>query len=122
MIELLLRREGWEGVAALTLGPNQVLHAPHLLDVEIAQVLRRFERLGIIDAKRAEQALEDLRSLRLVRHPHAPLLDRVWALRHNLSAYDALYVALAEGLAAPLVTLDRRIADAPGHGADVRVP
>jgi predicted nucleic acid-binding protein len=109
-------------VAALTLGPNQVLHAPHLLDAEIVQVLRRFERLGIIDAKRAQQALEDLRALRLVRHPHEPLLDRIWALRHNLSAYDALYVALAEGLAAPLVTLDQRIADAPGHRADIRVP
>lgn len=122
MIELLLRRERWEGVAALVLRPNEVLHAPHLLDAEVVQVLRRFERLGIIKAERAEQGLEDLRDLRLVRHSHEPLMDRVWALRHNLSAYDALYVALAEGLAAPLVTLDRRIADAPGHSADVRVP
>lgn len=109
-------------MADLILRPNQVLHAPHLLDVEVVQVLRRFERLGTIDADRAEEALADLRALRLVRHAHEPFLDRVWALRHNLSAYDALYVALAEGLPAPLVTLDRRMADAPGHGAVVRVP
>lgn len=58
----------------------------------------------------------------LVPHAHEPLLDRVWTLRHDVSAYDGLYVALAEGVAAPLITLDRRIADAPGHGAEVRPP
>jgi len=122
VIELLLRRERWEAVADWTLAPGLVLHAPHLLDVEVAQVLRRFERTHAIGPGRAKEALDDLRALRLIRHPHEPLLDRVWSLRHNLSAYDGLYVALAEGLDAPLITLDRRIAEAPGHGAEVRMP
>ena len=108
-------------MADVALAPGRVLHAPHLLDVEVAQVLRRLERAGAVGERRAGEALDDLRALRLVRHEHLPLLTRAWALRHNLSAYDALYVALAEGLGAPLLTLDRRLADAPGHGAEVRV-
>ena len=121
-LELLLRREAYERVAQLTLVPGQVLHAPHLLDVELAQILRRLESHDVLDAQRAAQALEDLRALRLVRHPHLPLLGRVWTLRENLTAYDALYVALAESLDAQLVTLDRRLAAAPGHRARVTVP
>lgn len=101
--------------------PGQVLHAPHLLDVEVTQVLRRFERTGSLAATRAEEALDDLRALRVVRHPTLALLGRVWGLRENLSAYDALYVALAEALEAPLLTTDRRIARAPGHTAEVVV-
>lgn len=122
IVELLLRRDRWEAVAALTLGRGQVLHAPPLLDAEVTQVFRRFELSGMLAEDRAEEALDDLRALRLVRHAHEPLLGRVWELRRNLSTHDGLYVALAEGLGVPLITLDRRIAEAPGHGADVRVP
>lgn len=97
------------------------MHAPHLLDIEFTQVMRRFEQSGSVSSARAVEALEDLGSLRLIRHGHSPLLERVWAVRHNLTAYDALYVALAEALGAPLVTTDRRLAAAPGHGARVIV-
>lgn len=120
-MDLLLRREPFERVAAWALREAQVIHAPHLLDVEVVQALRRLEAAGAIDARRGREALEDLNLLRLVRHPHAPLLDRMWAMRHNLTAYDALYVALAEVLDAPLVTTDRRLASAPGHDARVEV-
>lgn len=120
-MDLLLRREPFERVAAWALREAQVIHAPHLLDVEVVQALRRLEAAGAIDARRGREALEDLNLLRLVRHPHAPLLDRMWAMRHNLTAYDALYVALAEVLDAPLVTTDGRLASAPGHAARVEV-
>jgi predicted nucleic acid-binding protein len=105
----------------LLLAQGEVLHAPHLIDVEVTQVLRRLELAQVLEGARAKQALEDLRALRLVRHPHAALLDRVWSLRHNVTAYDALYLALSEALDAPLVTTDRRLAAAPGHEARVIV-
>lgn len=120
-MELLLRREAYGRVAALLLAEGEVLHAPHLIDAEIAQVLRRFERSGAMTATRGREALTDFLALRIVRHPHPPLLDRVWELRHNLSAYDGLYVTLSEALEAPLVTLDGRLMRAPGHGAEVLV-
>ena len=121
-MELLLRREAYERVAALLLAPGQILHAPHLLDVEVAQVLRRLEHRTELTAARAEEALEDLRALRVVRHAHLPLLERVWELRSNLSAYDALYVALAEALDAPLATTDQRLQGSPLHRAEVVIP
>jgi predicted nucleic acid-binding protein len=121
-VELLLRREAYEPVAALLLSPREILHAPHLLDVEVTHVLRRLERGSTVTATRAREALEDLRALRLVRHAHLSLLERAWELRDNLSAYDAMYVALAESLGVPLVTMDGRLAGTPGHVADVVVP
>jgi predicted nucleic acid-binding protein len=90
------------------------LHAPHLIDVEVAQVLRRYVRESQLSAEDARAAIRDLRDLDLRRHAHEPLLDRVWELRHNFSAYDAVYVALAEVLDARLLTADRRLAHAPG--------
>jgi predicted nucleic acid-binding protein len=96
-------------------------HAPHLLDIEVAQVLRRHVAQGIMSATRGREALDDLRDLPLIRYPHDFLLSRIWELRHNLTAYDAAYVALAEGLDAALLTCDRKIADAPGHHAHVEV-
>jgi predicted nucleic acid-binding protein len=97
------------------------LHAPHLLDIEVAQVLRRYVRAGIITPSRGQEALEDLFDLSLTRYPHDVLLGRVWDLRNNLTAYDAAYVALAEALDAPLVTCDGKIASAAGHRARVEV-
>lgn len=101
------------------LAPDETLHAPHLLDAELTQVLRRLEQAGTVSTPRAEEALADFRDLRIVRHAHGALLSRVWDLRANLSAYDALYIALAEGLEAPIVTTDRRLERAPGHAARV---
>lgn len=100
---------------------SESLHAPHLLDVEVAQVLRRYVREGTITAQRAQEALEDLAGLPLSRYPHDFLIPRVWELRATLTACDAVYVALAELLDAPLLTCDRKIASAPGHGANVQV-
>ena len=101
--------------------PSESLHAPHLLDVEVAQVLRRYVRDRTITAQRGLEALEDLGDLPLRRYPHDFLLPRIWELRATLTAYDAAYVALAELLDAPLLTSDSKIASAPGHDAKVNV-
>ena len=102
-------------------GRNDTLHAPHVLDLEVAQVLRRYTLSGEMDAERSEQALEDLADLSLYRYPHDVFLFRIWALRRNLTAYDTAYLALAEALDAPLVTRDTALARAPGHRARVEV-
>jgi len=100
---------------------NQSLHAPELLDLEVAQVLRRLVREGTLSASRAEQAIQDLLDLRITRYPHFVLLPRIWQLRHNLSAYDAAYVVLAEKLGATLLTRDARLASASSHAATIEV-
>ncbi len=97
------------------------LHAPHVLDVEVAQLLRRYVMAGIITAHRGQEALDDLLDLALTPYPHLALLGRVWELHDNLTAYDAAYVALAEALGAPLVTCDGKLALAPGHHARVEL-
>jgi predicted nucleic acid-binding protein len=74
-----------------------------------------------MDSARAALALEDLRALGITRYAHEPLLDRIWQLRANTTAYDAAYLALAEGLDAPLLTFDGRLANAPGHRAQIRL-
>jgi predicted nucleic acid-binding protein len=98
---------------------EQAVHAPHLLGVEVAQVVRRYVQRGELRPERGAEALVDLADLDVVRHSHEPLLPAMWRLRQNLTAYDAAYVALAEVLDAPLVTLDARLAAAPGHNARV---
>ena len=100
---------------------QQTLHAPHLLDVEVAQVVRRYTAAGELNAERGREALADLADFPLLRYPHDFLLPRVWELRHNLTAYDAVYVALAEALGAPLLTRDQRLAAAPGHHVQVEL-
>ncbi|CAN5252299.1 PIN domain-containing protein [soil metagenome] len=97
------------------------LCAPHLLDLEMAQVLGRLAGRGEVTAHVAGRALADLAALRLTRYPHDLLLPRVWSLRENVTAYDAAYLALAETLDATLVTRDRALADVPGSDADVLV-
>jgi len=97
------------------------LHGPHLIDTEMLDVLRRMCLRGEISETRAEQARTDFAELALVRYPHEPLSDRVWELRHNLTAHDATFVALAEILDAPLITCDAHLASAPGHGARVEL-
>ena len=100
---------------------NESLHAPHLLDFEVAQVLRRLAREGSISSHRADEAIDDLLNLRVSRYPHFVLVPRIWQLRHNLSAYDAAYIALAEKLGARLITRDARLASASGHVAAIDV-
>ncbi|HWR14386.1 MAG TPA: type II toxin-antitoxin system VapC family toxin [Terriglobales bacterium] len=99
------------------LHPDVILHAPHLIDVEVAHVLRRMVRLGEMSSTRATMALQDFHDLDIARYPHEPLLRRIWTLKDNISAYDAAYVALAEALGACLITCDARLGSAPGHAA-----
>jgi predicted nucleic acid-binding protein len=95
------------------------LHAPHLIDTEVLHALRRMTIAGELSDDRAADARYDFAELALVRYPHEPLSDRVWALRHNVTAYDGTFIALAEALDVPLVTCDARLASAPGHRAHV---
>ena len=121
VVELLLDTPAGDAVARRIADPALALHSPHLLDVEVVQALRRYAREGDLDAAAAAAALDDLRRLGLQRHSHEPLLDRIWQLRENLSAYDAAYVALAEALDAVLLTCDSRLIRAPGATAKVEL-
>jgi len=120
-IELLLNTPAGERVAARLADPAESLHAPHLLDLEVAQVLRRAEAAGALSRQRARAALQDFEALGLHRYAHDVLLPRIWDLRANVTAYDAAYLALAEVLGAPLLTCDARLALAPGHRARIEV-
>ena len=119
LLEALLQTSAAAAVAERLLGEELPLHAPHLIDLEVAQVLRRYEATGQVAAARCQAALDDLQDFSLRRYQHDVLLERVWELSHNLTAYDAAYVALAEALDATLLTRDRRLAAAPGHHARV---
>lgn len=121
VLEILLQTEAGAPVAERLLRLGSSLHAPHLLDVEVAQVLRRFVAQGQVTETRAAQALRALEDFPVERYPHGILLPRIWALRQNLTAYDAAYVALAEALEATLLTRDSRIRRSPGHFARVEV-
>jgi predicted nucleic acid-binding protein len=100
---------------------GESLHAPHLLDVEVTQVLRRLARERAVSEPRVGQAIHDLLDLRVSRYPHFIFLPRIWRLRHNLSAYDAAYVALTEKLDATLITRDARLASASARGVSVEL-
>ena len=118
VVDLLLRRAPAAWVAERCRADPE-LATVHSLDIEVASALRRLEREGAIAAARAEQAIDDLRRLPAERYPLTPLLPRVWALRHNMSAYDAAYGALAEALGAALLTTDAKFARTPGLQVDV---
>ena len=100
---------------------GESVHVPHLLDVEVLNVLRHQTLRGILAGERGARVLQDLESIKMTRYPHAPLLRRIWNLRENLTTYDAAYVALAEALDVPLVTKDARLAQAPGNRATVEL-
>jgi predicted nucleic acid-binding protein len=106
---LLGRRQALEAVAAM-LGEHEPLHAPELVEPETLNALRRLARSGAISERRANEAVDDLADTRMIRYPHALLRTRVWELRDELSAYDATYLALAEALAADLLTGDAGLA------------
>lgn len=119
--ELLLQTELGACVERRIYRKDDDLHAPHLFDVEVLSALRRLVRAGEVIAERAEEAIEDLTLLRIIRHGHLDLAMRAWELRKNLTAYDAVYVALAESLDATVVTCDRSFSAAPGHSARIDV-
>jgi predicted nucleic acid-binding protein len=119
VLELLLRTPAGEVIERRIAAPSETLHAPHLLDVEVAQVVRRYAQKRAVTAARGKQILDDLADLDVIRYPHDIFLQRIWSLHHNLTAYDAAYVALAEALAAPLLTCDAGVAAAHGHTARI---
>lgn len=121
LLEFLLQTSLGARVEARLFREDDELHAPHLVDVEIAQGLRRLVRSGEVSAGRANEAIADLTDVDLHRHSHLDLLDRAWKMRDNISAYDAMYVALAEAIEAPMVTCDGPLAKAPGHHARIEV-
>ena len=113
-VELLLNTAPGRRLAGRLANEDEFVHVPHLIDLEIAQVLRRYAMHGALDDRAGATALQRWRELDVERYPHEPLLGRVWQLRANVSAYDAIYVALAEALSTVLVTGDRRLAGVPG--------
>lgn len=121
ILEVLLNTPKAAPIARRIFAPGEALHAPHLLDLEVTQVLRRYHLNGELEAERGAEAIEDLADLPLMRYGHELLLPRIWSLRQNATAYDAAYLALAEVLDAPLITKDGALATAPWHGAVVEV-
>jgi predicted nucleic acid-binding protein len=117
LLEFLLQTPLGTKVEARLYRDHDEFHAPHLADVEVTQGLRRLVRTGEVSPDRAAEALADLANLDLHRHAHLDLLTRAWRLRENITAYDAMYVALAEALDATIVTCDVPLARAPGHRA-----
>jgi predicted nucleic acid-binding protein len=102
-------------------GSDEGPHVPHLFEIEVLGALRRHALISDLSAKRGQELLEDLTSMRLNRYPHTALLSRMWELKENVTIQDAAYIALAETLDAPLITMDGRLARAPGIRAVVEV-
>ena len=120
VLEVLLRTPVAAAIDARVFDPRETLHAPHLLDVEIANVLRRYVQHRELTAERSAQALELLGAFPLRRYSHQPLLPRIWSLRH-LTAYDAAYVALSEAIGGVLLTRDKALARSRGHSASIEL-
>lgn len=121
LVEVILSTEAARLIHPCIYAPDETLHAPHLIDLEVTQVLRRYVSIGEITELRGDVAMDDLADFPMQRYPHTSLLPRVWTLRRNVTAYDATYIALAEFLGCPLLTRDRRLAAAPGHNAQTIV-
>jgi predicted nucleic acid-binding protein len=117
IVDLLTGSSAAPAIFARLIESQADLHAPHSIDLEVANAVRRMWRRGLITQEAAEELADAYLDIPIARHPHRPLLQRVWELRHNNSAYDAAYVALAETLRAPLLTRDRRLSQSAGHTA-----
>ena len=110
LIELLLNTRNGKRVAERISSAEVTLNAPHLIDLEVTQVIRRLVRKGAIGVARGKQAVDHLLSLDLERYPHDILLPGIWTRRDRITAYDAAYIVLADLLDAPLLTLDTKLA------------
>lgn len=120
-VELLLNTARGAAVAERLRSDDGTVHAPQLLPIEVAQVLRRLRAAEVISSRRAGHALDDLADIGIDYCDHDVLVRRVWQLRANLTAYDAAYIALGEAIDAPVLTFDRRMAVAPGNRATVEL-
>ena len=120
IVELVLRTDTGQRLEAMLDDSGLTLHAPQLFDLEVANALRRIARRGESMALRCDAALVRLLELDVERWPHEPLLARVWGLRHQLTAYDASYIVLAEALECDLLTGDARLSRAHGLSVNVR--
>ena len=120
-VEFLLNTTAGKRLATRLADEAETVHVPHLVDLEIAQVLRRYTRNGTLTACIGALALERWRSLDVQRYSHEPFLERIWQLRDNVTAYDAVYVALAEALSTVLLTGDRKLIGTPGVHAAIEL-
>jgi len=120
-VDWLLQTPAGQRIEKRIYSHHETLHAPHLLDLEVTQVLRRLVEQEKVSAHRANEAVGDLLDLRITRYPHFVFLARIWQLRHNVSAHDAAYIVLAENLEAVLITRDGRLAGASGHAAAIEL-
>ncbi len=121
ILALLLNTTEASNIERRLVGASESLHAPHLIDLEITHVLRRYVSLGQLTPQQGERGLTEVADFQIIRYPHSPFLPRIWALRHNTTAYDAVYLALAESLPAPLITCGARLAAAAGHRATIEL-
>jgi predicted nucleic acid-binding protein len=121
LLEFLLQTALGTRVETRLFRDESEFHVPHLVDVEVVQGLRRLVRTREVSSRRAAEAIADLGELDLHRHAHPDHLARAWGLRDNIRADDAMYVALAEALDAPIVTCDGPLANAPGHRATIEL-
>jgi predicted nucleic acid-binding protein len=120
-VDWLLQTAAGQRIENRIYSRSETLHTPHLLDLEVTQVLRRLTRQGVVSVRRANEVVQDLLDLRITRYPHTLFVPQIWQLRHNFSAYDAAYIVLAEKLGAALVTRDAQLASASGHTANIEV-
>ncbi|MCI0412006.1 type II toxin-antitoxin system VapC family toxin [bacterium] len=121
ILELLLSTPSSIEIQKRLFSQRETLHAPHLLDLEVVQVLRRYVGSRDMSSDRAREALSDFLDIPIRRYPHDLFLDRIWELRSNMTAYDAAYVVLAELLETPLITRDKKLAGAAGHRAQIEL-
>ncbi len=121
VIDWLLQTRAGQHIEHRIYSQNETLYVPHLLDLEVTQVLRRLVGQGVVVPRRADEAVRDLLDLRLNRYPHFVFLPRIWQLRRNFTAYDAAYIVLAEHLGATLLTRDRRLASPTAHKAIIEL-
>jgi predicted nucleic acid-binding protein len=121
-VDLICRNGERADRIAARLAGEFTVHVPAIFDLEVLHALGGLEAAGKLSAPGLEAALLDLTDLRATSHGNEPLRPRVWGLRHNLTAYDAAYVALAELLEAPLLTTDRALSRSSGHIARIELP
>jgi len=118
-VDLLIRRQPQAGWVDERLRADDDLHAPHMIDIETANGIRRLTLRGLVSRSSARSLLRELADLRLIRYGHALLLDRIWQLWPAMTPADAAYVALAERLGATLITTDERLGRTQGHRARI---